>query len=212
MSRPKGFSHNPETIEKIRCSNTGQKRTPETKRNISLAKIGKSPNFSDEDRNRRRELARQLGCSNNKGDNVGIGAKHLRIENVLGIPILCEYCKVYISRQKNGARTIEWANLDHKYNVSKLEDWVGLCRKCHRLYDMGRISLRGKTITERGGTIVVQSHPCKDCNKDFSKGYSDGYRAGYQDGQSFENTEILWQIKLLQWHILQIEKNGVRNV
>jgi len=174
--------------------------------------MGKSPNFSEEDRNRRREFGRQLGRSNNKGDSASNGAKHLRIEKVLGTPIFCEYCKVYISRQKNGARTIQWANLDHKYDVSKLEDWAGLCRKCHRLYDMGRILVREKTIAERGGKIVVQSHPCKDCSKDFNKGYPDGYRDGYQDGQSAKTIELLQQIKLLQWHILQIEKKGIRDV
>lgn len=39
MSRPAGFKHSEETKEKIRLSNTGQKRSNEQRRNMSVAKL-----------------------------------------------------------------------------------------------------------------------------------------------------------------------------
>ena len=31
--------------------------------------------------------------------------------------------------------SIHWANIDHKYRRN-LDDWIGLCAKCHRRYDI----------------------------------------------------------------------------
>lgn len=43
-----------------------------------------------------------------------------------------------------------------------------------------------------------------------SKGYRDGYRHGYQDGQSKAIEELTKQIRLLQWQIKEMIKEGER--
>ena len=89
MSRPKGFKH-----------------TEETKRKLSLLKVGnKNPEW--------------------KGKNVGYGTLHDWVNRRKGKALICQECR------KSPA---EWANIDHKYK-RKLSDYISLCDKCHRVYD-----------------------------------------------------------------------------
>lgn len=43
-----------------------------------------------------------------------------------------------------------WANLDQRYGYD-ISDYVQLCASCHKLYDNGKIKIRGLNIIERGG-------------------------------------------------------------
>jgi hypothetical protein len=63
-----------------------------------------------------------------KGDDVGYGALHGWVKRELGKPCECVYCG---EREKQ----LDWANIDHKYK-RKLEDYISLCRSCHRKYDL----------------------------------------------------------------------------
>ena len=62
-----------------------------------------------------------------KGDNVSYSALHHWINKKLGHPFVCEHCG------KSEGR-LEWANIDHTYR-RVLEDWIRLCKSCHRKYD-----------------------------------------------------------------------------
>jgi len=45
----------------------------------------------------------------------------------------CENCGK-IGEKVGDRWNIDWANIDHKYR-RVLEDYIGLCKKCHRKYD-----------------------------------------------------------------------------
>lgn len=64
-----------------------------------------------------------------KGNFAGKIAKHARIERLKGKPNKCENCKT------TKAKKYDWANVDHKYS-RKIDDYVRLCRSCHRKYDI----------------------------------------------------------------------------
>lgn len=77
-----------------------------------------------------------------KGDNVGISGLHIWVLKQKGNPEKCEHCgKIgeyyeYIRCGKTIKRwTIDWANIDHSYKRN-IDDFIGLCTKCHRKYDI----------------------------------------------------------------------------
>ena len=65
-----------------------------------------------------------------KGNNAGKGAKHALVAKIKGKPNKCEHCKT-----ANRNKTYDWANVDHKYSRN-IEDYIRLCRSCHRKYDI----------------------------------------------------------------------------
>jgi len=70
-----------------------------------------------------------------KGDNVGYRALHRWVEGQLGKPDGCEEC----GRTGLTARKIHWANMSHQYKRD-ISDWKRLCVKCHKQYDIRRLS------------------------------------------------------------------------
>lgn len=67
-------------------------------------------------------------------DNPGYSALHMWVKNNLGKPKKCTFCKTN--------KILHWANKSHKYKRD-LNDWISLCIKCHRKYDIGH---KGKAI------------------------------------------------------------------
>jgi len=63
-----------------------------------------------------------------KGDKVGYHALHSWVNRKLGKPNKCEICGT------ETAKNYEWANKNHKYKRD-LNDWIRLCRFCHRKFD-----------------------------------------------------------------------------
>ena len=63
-----------------------------------------------------------------KGDKVKISGLHQWIERYKGKPKLCEMCGT------KKAKIYDWANIDHSYKRI-LNDFIRLCRNCHRIYD-----------------------------------------------------------------------------
>lgn len=65
------------------------------------------------------------------GDAVGYSGVHTWVKKWKGKPDTCEKCgKTGLTGHK-----IQWANVDHKYRRI-LDDYLRLCAKCHRQYDM----------------------------------------------------------------------------
>src|SRR3990167_554672 len=64
-----------------------------------------------------------------KSEHAGKGAKHAFVARHKGKPNKCEHCG---SASKK--RIYDWANVDHKYSRN-LNDYIRLCRSCHRKYD-----------------------------------------------------------------------------
>jgi hypothetical protein len=67
--------------------------------------------------------------ANWKGNKVKYRALHQWVQKWKGSPKYCEDCGT-IDLNK----TYDWANVDHKYR-RVLEDYIRMCRGCHRKYD-----------------------------------------------------------------------------
>lgn len=128
--------------------NLGKKRKPhtkETKIKISIAqkerlKINGSWQTGLKLPNRSGENHHWFGRDNSddlnptwKGENVGYRGLHLWVESKLGKPETCEIC----FRSNLKGRKIHWANLSGEYKRI-LTDWIRLCAKCHKEYDIAR--------------------------------------------------------------------------
>jgi uncharacterized protein YlaI len=62
-----------------------------------------------------------------KGDEVGLNALHLFIRSRLPEPKLCQMC--------NQVPPYDLANISGKY-LRDLDDWLYLCRSCHKIFDI----------------------------------------------------------------------------
>lgn len=97
--------------------NAGRKYTDERNKNVSLSKLGeKNPAW--------------------RGNKVGYKPLHQWIRKWKAQPEVCTFCRK--------SRKLELANISKKYK-REIEDWLWLCRSCHRKYD-GRMppSWQGK--------------------------------------------------------------------
>ena len=66
------------------------------------------------------------------GQKAGYRSLHKWVQKWLGKPSECSMCG------KNGTgHQIHWANVSGKY-LRDLTDWMRLCAKCHKMFDMGR--------------------------------------------------------------------------
>ena len=61
------------------------------------------------------------------GDGVGYAALHDWVKRHRGRAEVCEFC--------NGTERVQWANRSFQYK-RVLDDWLSLCYRCHRRYDM----------------------------------------------------------------------------
>jgi hypothetical protein len=61
---------------------------------------------------------------------VGKSGAHNWLDNTFGRPKKCEKCGT-----EDNKRTYDWASKDHKYQKNR-EDYLRLCRSCHRKYDL----------------------------------------------------------------------------
>lgn len=114
-------------IEKNRISHIGQ--TP-------WHKGIKSP-YSDESllkmvQNRKKGYPRGILSPTWKGDGVGYDGLHKWVKRHLGRPRKCDFCAT------TEGRFFDWANRSREYKRD-LTDWLRLCRKCHKNYDVKKI-------------------------------------------------------------------------
>lgn len=63
-----------------------------------------------------------------KGENVSYRELHKWVENHLGKPRICTFCR------STEEKKYDWANISGDYHRD-LEDWIRLCRSCHIRYD-----------------------------------------------------------------------------
>ena len=66
---------------------------------------------------------------------------HFKIARNFGKPNFCEICGTQ-DRNKHYV----WANVNHFYNSYARADWLRLCKRCHHLYDKGKLLLTNKNI------------------------------------------------------------------
>ncbi len=68
-----------------------------------------------------------------KGGQVGMTGLHNWVKRRLGRPEKCEHCGKPNIKQ-NGQWILDWANKSREYK-REIDDWIGLCSKCHSAYD-----------------------------------------------------------------------------
>jgi hypothetical protein len=117
---------------------TGKKHTLETRRKMSVKRMGFKPT---------KETIRKISEANLKKD-AGYVAIHMWIKSHYGRPKYCEHCK------RTDRKRYEWANKYHTWK-RKIGDYMRLCTSCHRKYDHSRF---GK----------IRKINCKYCDKLFS--------------------------------------------
>lgn len=74
-----------------------------------------------------------------RGDDVGYQALHRWVKANRAKPEACEHCA-------RTDRPLDWANRSHEYRRD-LDDWIALCRQCHRDYDR---DWRGAAVSKYG--------------------------------------------------------------
>jgi len=92
---------------------------------------------------------------------------HLWVEYHIGKPKECSHCGT-----TNTTVVYEWANISGEYK-RKPDDWVRLCRSCHRAYDAPTHCKRGHERTPDN----IYRNPsgdniCRICKQDYQKAYS----------------------------------------
>lgn len=109
---------------KISLSRKGNKLSTTTKQKIAMARTGTKR--SEESKNK----IKGEKSHNWKGDRVGVSGMHRWVETWKGKLKKCEVCGI---EEKN--KIYDWANIDHTYKRI-LEDYIRMCRSCHRKYDI----------------------------------------------------------------------------
>jgi hypothetical protein len=79
------------------------------------------------------------GNVNWRGEDASYFAKHIWMVGNYGNPKECEHCGV-LGRKTGRSWSIHWANISHQY-LRDPSDWLKLCAKCHKHYDLNKIIL-----------------------------------------------------------------------
>lgn len=119
-----GLKHSKGSLEKMSKNNSrywkGKKFTDKHKKSLSENhadfKFEKSPMW--------------------KGDFASYSAMHDWVRNIKGRPMKCEICG------DGGRKIYDWANKGHTYR-RVADDYIRLCRPCHRQYDIKFNNYRG---------------------------------------------------------------------
>ena len=121
--RVKTWKLSEETKRKISQVQMGHSVSEETRRKISLA--NKRPRLDYQGKNHPRW----------KGKEASYSSKHKYLTRNYGNIQKCQKCGV-AGRKVSGKWTIEWAKRRDCEYTHHREDYLGLCKPCHRQYDM----------------------------------------------------------------------------
>jgi len=103
----------------------GRKHKESSKAKMATSKNGKVGYWRGKNRPTEQDSCHWVG------DRVGYGGIHDWVKKWKGIPGTCEKC----GRSGLSGKNIHWANIDHKYSRI-LDDYIRLCAKCHKRYDL----------------------------------------------------------------------------
>lgn len=93
-----------------------------------------------------------------KGEAAGYKALHDWVRREKGEPERCESCGTTQGR-------LEWANASGQYRRD-LDDWIALCRTCHRRHDSPTCK-RGHERTAENTYVDRQGYPhCRPCRNE----------------------------------------------
>lgn len=106
----------------------GKKVTWAVTRKPGYVSPKKGIKLSDDIRKKMSDTKRSITLYNFKGDDAAYNTKHQWVYLRKGKANQCTNCGKINNR-------IHWSNVDHKYRRN-VDDYVALCAKCHKRYDM----------------------------------------------------------------------------
>jgi len=71
-----------------------------------------------------------------KGGDAGYYSIHQCLTRNHGKPPSCAHCRCKGHEEKDGRWSIQWAKRKYKRYTRNVNDYLRLCRSCHRKYDM----------------------------------------------------------------------------
>lgn len=179
---PKGYPINPEKTSLLRSiSAKNRVWTEEHKNNVRkmLIKRNKDPKhiskvskglmghgFSKETLQKMRDNHADTNGENNpnwRGDKVGVIGVHIWLRKFFNKRRICEHCGL----NKEGLCGTDWALIKGMNYERKRENFMELCRKCHRTYDATKEYCKNghKMIPENLYNTKNGRRLCKLCNK-----------------------------------------------
>lgn len=90
-----------------------------------------------------------------KGDAVGYSALHRWVRKNYTEPDGCEHCGTTEA-------ALEWANVSGDYRRDR-DDWLALCRSCHRALDRPTHCKHGHEWTPENTITNVRQRLCRTC-------------------------------------------------
>ena len=108
----------------------GRKHSEASKQKMRSSHLGKPGPWAGKQR------PKGENSCNWKGDNVGYGGIHDWVRKELGTPKICKNCGI----ENLSDRKYNWANISGEYKRD-LKDWIRLCAKCHKNYDLNNINI-----------------------------------------------------------------------
>ncbi len=120
---------------------SGRKHSQESKEKMSASRLGRpawNKGLKGFRSGEKRPNVLPKGPDNGswKGDSVGYRGLHIWVQLVLGKPDTCVLCK-----KKGTGHAMHWANISGEYK-RLVSDWVRLCPKCHKEFDMETIAYK----------------------------------------------------------------------
>ena len=118
-------------------------RTSRHRAILSKARTGKKASKETREKIRKNHARQWAGKRNEetahwKGDSVGYTGLHDWVRREKGSPMSCERC----AKSGGNSHNYHWANISGKY-LRDLDDFMRLCVSCHKLFDLGKIEIKG---------------------------------------------------------------------
>lgn len=158
MSVPKGYKHSEESRRKMSLKAKGRKHSEWTKKKLSLTKMGNKNGFKKGHKPWNTGKGHLFKGEKNrmwKGEDANYKSIHEWINTNYGKPEKCERCEC--------KENLDWCNKDHQYRRVR-EDWLVLCKKCHRVFDKRNNGWRRRTLGE-----IIKSKVC-NCGRNKNSG------------------------------------------
>jgi len=88
-----------------------------------------------------------------KGDDASYTAKHQFLIRNYGNPTHCELCNIEGHREKGGRWSVHWSKKKDREYTHDRDDYIGLCRSCHRKYDITEEELKQLSCLSKNITV-----------------------------------------------------------
>lgn len=111
------------------------------------------------------------------------GPEHPMFSNTPSYNAIHNYMRVRVPKPKTclhcgEEKPLELANISQQY-TREVNDWMYLCKSCHRRYDSKNVCKKGHPFTEGSYYERDNSRVCKQCRSDYSREYKAKFKQRY---------------------------------